>query len=268
MNKYRCPLCQEQLINENKSYRCNNGHCFDVAKEGYVNLLPVQYKHSKDPGDNKAMVDARRNFLSKGYYQPLSDKITDLCNKYTQAQSTTNILDAGCGEGFYTHQHKTPNNHVYGVDIAKSAIKIAAKKYKDCNFSVATLSKLPFEDEKFDWVYSIYAPILEEEFTRVMTNTGYFLSVTPASRHLWELKQQIYKETKLHDEDKMPIKNLSLIHQENLTYQMQFEQGADALSLLAMTPFAFKATPALLEYLAQSTNFSCQADFLIRLYKK
>jgi 23S rRNA (guanine745-N1)-methyltransferase len=263
---YRCPLCQSLLVLVNKTYRCDNNHCFDQAKEGYVNLLPVQYKHSKSPGDNKAMVDARRAFLDKGYYQPLIDEITKLHQTFCNERAT--ILDAGCGEGFYTHQHKKLTNTVYGVDIAKEAIKIAAKRYKSCEFSVATLSHLPFNDYFFDWVYSIYAPILEDEFNRVLTNKGYLLTVTPAENHLFELKSLIYREAKEHNTLKSPINNMTLVKEQRLHYQMDFDNGKDITNLLAMTPFAFKTTPELLSDLSKKTQFSCQADFLIRLYQK
>ncbi len=263
---YRCPLCKLPLSLSNNTYRCDNNHCFDQAKEGYVNLLPVQHKHSKSPGDNKAMVDARRAFLDKGYYQPLIDEITKLYQAFSDKQAT--ILDAGCGEGFYTHQHKTLTNAVYGVDIAKDAIKIAAKRYKTCDFSVATLSQLPFDDGFFGWVYSIYAPLLEEEFNRVITNKGYLLTVTPAENHLFELKSLIYREAKEHNTSKTPIERMTLVKQQRLHYQMDFDNGGDITNLLAMTPFAFKATPELLSELSKKTQFSCQADFLIRLYQK
>jgi len=263
---YRCPLCHSTLTLVSKTYRCDNNHCFDKAKEGYVNLLPVQYKHSKSPGDNKAMVDARRAFLDKGYYQPLIDEITKLYQKFGDKKAT--LLDAGCGEGFYTHRHKELANNVYGVDIAKDAVKIAAKRYKTCNFSVGTLSHLPFDDGFFNWVYSIYAPILEEEFSRVLKNEGYLLTVTPAENHLFELKSLIYREVKEHNTLKNPIENMALVKEQRLHYQMDFDNGKDITNLLAMTPFAFKTTPELLSELSKKTKFSCQADFLIRLYKK
>ena len=141
---YLCPLCQQALTLTDKTYRCVNNHSFDKAKQGYVNLLPVQFKHSKAPGDNKEMVVARRAFLDKQFYQPLVDKMLALYQQY--AKQDLPLLDAGCGEGFYTHQHKTNKNQVYGVDIAKETIKIAAKRYQDCHFSVGTLSKLSFDD--------------------------------------------------------------------------------------------------------------------------
>ena len=262
---YLCPLCKLPLLLENTTYRCSANHCFDQAREGYVNLLPVQHKHSKAPGDNKQMVQARRAFLEKEFYTPLIAHIKALYLKYGD---NGKLLDAGCGEGYYTHQHKTETNTVYGVDIAKEAIKIAAKKYKQCHFSVGTLSLLPFEDNYFDWVYSIYAPILEAEFTRALCNKGYLLTVTPAENHLKELKRLIYREANIHDTQKRPIKDLTLIVEEKLNYNINFTDQNDVMNLLSMTPFAFKASDALIEKIKTMDSFNCQADFMIRLYQK
>ena len=263
---YRCPLCQQSLTLADKTFCCSNNHSFDQAKEGYVNLLPVQHKHSKDPGDNKAMVNARRAFLDKGFYQPLVDRITALYQKY--GTDNGNVFDAGCGEGFYTHQHKLANNKVYGIDIAKNAVKIAAKRYKQCHFSVATLSHLPFDDNFFNWIFSVYAPILEQEFTRLLADDGYLLTVTPAENHLFELKSLIYRQANKHNTAKKPINALNLVTEERISYSMEFNNSDDIINLLAMTPFAFKTTDELLSDLKNKTQFSCQADFLIRLYRK
>jgi len=263
---YQCPLCQQVLKLSDKVYRCDNNHSFDQAKQGYVNLLPVQFKHSKAPGDNKAMVMARRDFLDKGFYQPLINKMLELYQKYGEQNAA--VFDAGCGEGFYTHQHKTPSNEVYGVDISKETIKVAAKRYKNCNFSVGTLSKLSFADNSFAWLVSVYAPILEAEFTRLLKNDGYLLTVTPAEKHLFELKQLIYRQAYEHDASKCPITQLTLIEEHNLTYPMNFDNSNDVLNLLAMTPFAFKATKELLTQIEAMTSFTCQADFILRLYQK
>ena len=263
---YLCPLCQQALNLAGKTYHCNNNHSFDQAKQGYVNLLPVQFKHSKAPGDNKEMVIARRAFLDKGFYQPLVDEMLRMYQEY--GENNAPLLDAGCGEGFYTHQHKTVNNNVYGVDIAKETIKIAAKRYKKCHFSVGTLSRLSFNDQYFAWLISVYAPILETEFTRLLKNGGYLLTVTPAEQHLFELKQLIYKEANEHDATKSPIRQLTLIEEQKLTYPMHFNNSDDVLNLLAMTPFAFKASKTLIADIKAMTAFTCQADFILRLYKK
>jgi 23S rRNA (guanine745-N1)-methyltransferase len=263
---YRCPLCQKALLLTDKSYHCENKHSFDKAKQGYVNLLPVQFKHSKEPGDNKAMVQARRAFLDKGFYQPLVDNMLALYQKYSN--KSTAVFDAGCGEGFYTHQHKTLDNSVYGVDIAKETIKIAAKRYQNCFFSVATLSDLPFTDGQFGWLTSVYAPILETEFTRILEDNGYLLTVTPAENHLFELKSLIYRQANKHDVSKQVIEQLTLVEEQRLNYPMSFSNSEDVLNLLAMTPFAFKASAEIIEQLTQLKNFTCQADFVLRLYQK
>lgn len=263
---YLCPICQQPLAFAQNRYCCANHHSFDQAKEGYVNLLPVQFKHSKEPGDNKAMVNARRAFLEQGYYQPLAERLVSLYQQFANTQGL--MLDAGCGEGYYTAQHNAINNQVFGIDIAKEAIKKAAKKYQQCQFSVGTLSHLPFADENIHWLLSIYAPILEAEFTRVLTKGGYLLTVTPAKKHLHELKALIYQNTLEHDEQRQPIKALSLVHQETLHYQMTLKTGIDTLNLLSMTPFAFKASEQVKQQLAANHHFDCQVDFLIRLYRK
>lgn len=268
--QYTCPLCSLALVKHDNAFRCKNKHSYDQAKENYLNLLPVQFKHSKNPGDNKAMVNARRAFLEQGYYQPLVERLLALYQQkvISETESPAVILDAGCGEGYYTHQHKYGNNAVYGVDIAKEAIKKAGKKYQQCHFSVATLSKLPFNDDFFSWIISVYAPILEQEFTRVLMPGGFLLTVTPAKQHLMQLKEYIYNDAKEHNEDKLPIEHLTLIHQENVTYPMTLKSGQDTINLLSMTPFAFKASPNVIEKLTAKGNFTCQADFLIRLYQK
>jgi len=263
---YRCPLCQQKLTFNDKAYYCENNHSFDQAKQGYVNLLPVQFKHSKSPGDNKDMVLARRAFLDQGFYQPLVNKMLELYRKYGQQDGP--LLDAGCGEGFYTHQHKTALNKVYGVDIAKETIKISAKRYQNCHFSVGTLSKLSFTDGYFAWLVSVYAPLLETEFTRILKTDGYLLTITPAEQHLFELKALIYRQANEHDVSKSPIKNLKLVEEQKLTYPMHFNNSDDVLNLLAMTPFAFKASKEIIKEIQAMTEFTCQADFILRLYKK
>jgi len=264
--QYLCPICQQALSLTGASYTCASHHSFDQAKEGYVNLLPVQYKHSKDPGDNKAMVNARRAFLNKGFYQPLIEKMVSLYQEFGDPNQA--VFDAGCGEGYYTHQHKLATNTVYGIDIAKNAVRIAAKRYKECFFSVGTLSQLPFSDDFFSWVISIYAPILEAEFSRVLKTGGYLVTVTPAENHLYELKELIYRDAKKHDTSKTPVKSLTLCNEQRINYTMNFDNSDDLINLLAMTPFAFKTSDNLLAQLKAMDTFNCQADFLIRLYKK
>lgn len=73
-----CPLCSAALGEVDNGVACPAGHRFDRARQGYLNLLPVQHKKSLDPGDNAAMVEARRQFLGAGHYAPLARRLAEL----------------------------------------------------------------------------------------------------------------------------------------------------------------------------------------------
>ncbi|TLU61304.1 23S rRNA (guanine(745)-N(1))-methyltransferase [Thalassotalea litorea] len=265
--QYLCPLCNHPLHLDNKTFKCENNHSFDVAKEGYVNLLPVQFKHSKDPGDNKQMVNARRAFLENEFYAPLRNKLLELYQNFNEFDANT-VLDIGCGEGYYTSSHKMENNHVYGIDIAKNAIRIAAKKYRDCHYSVASIAQLPFANESIDWAYSVYAPIKVEEFHRIIKAGGYLLVVSPGARHLWQLKSLIYRTPQPHDETCPDMSGFELIEETRLAYEMSMPTIDDRFNLLTMTPFAFKSSDDLTRALTQAEQFVCETDFMIRLFKR
>lgn len=128
---YSCPLCHAPLSRRDNSYICPLRHQFDLAKEGYVNLLPVQFKRSRDPGDSAEMMQARRAFLDAGHYQPLRDAISD----FLSVAAPERLLDIGCGEGYYTHAFAAIAAHCWGLDVSKSAIRAAARRYPQVNFA-------------------------------------------------------------------------------------------------------------------------------------
>ncbi len=266
---YQCPLCGEALEPHSSCFACANNHRFDIAKEGYVNLIPANKKRSKNPGDNTEMMQARRRFLDAGHYQPLMDRVLQLAQEYLP-ESNANILDIGCGEGYYTHQFKDrlpEDTQVYGVDISKVAVRYAAKRYSDCHFSVASSYSLPLLADSLDLIVKIYAPCQHEELYRCLHQNGYILTVTPAPRHLYQLKSLIYTDVRLHDDQPEIINNFNIIHSENIGYNMLLS-GSEALDLLQMTPFAWKAQKNIKDSVLAADSFNCEADFSITIYKK
>ena len=168
---FRCPVCGGPLDREERVYRCADRHSYDIAKEGYTYLLPPNQKHSADPGDDKAMSAARRDFLSKKYYAPL---LNTLCSRILPLVGEHPvILDAGCGEGYYTAgiraaltaAGKTPA--IAGIDISKSILRLAAKREKQVEFAVASCYHLPFADETADLLLDCFSPLAIDEFRRV-----------------------------------------------------------------------------------------------------
>ena len=188
-NIFRCPVCKAEFSKEQNSLVCENGHRFDISASGYVNLLPVQKKNSKVPGDSKEMVASRRNFLSKGYYEPLKDAVVKEISKIGKGV----VFDCGCGEGYYTGGIAEVSEAAFGIDISKTAVEKAAKKYKNAFFAVASAYDLPVKSESVDTVCDIFAPLSAEEFRRILVPGGYFLYVVPAEKHLMKMKEILYE---------------------------------------------------------------------------
>ena len=117
MNLLMCPVCRQTLSLTDQTWRCLNHHSYDVATQGYVNLHVVQHKHSKNPGDTAESVQARRAFLSAGFYAPLQQAVVEKI----RALKIETLLDIGCGEGYYTAAMQAEVQQCVGMDIAKNA---------------------------------------------------------------------------------------------------------------------------------------------------
>ncbi len=265
---YQCPLCQSPLsfILEHKQLGCANNHRFDQAKQGYFNLLPVQRKKSKEPGDSKEMIAARESFLTANHYQPLAENLKVLIAELVLKHSK--LLDIGCGEGYYSRQ-VNPNDHFisYGFDISKPAVIKAAKKHQTGSYSVASSEEMPFQSETIDAAFKVYAPVNELELHRIMKSGGYFINVTPAPRHLWQLREFIYEEVREHATQDTLFTGLEKMSSQQLSYQIT-PSPEDRLRLLDMTPFAWKANGDARRKISERHDLAIELDFLITVFKK
>ncbi len=249
MNCLRCPLCHELLVENIPGLACANRHQFDRAREGYFHLLPVQYKGSRDPGDGKLQLQARRRFLRAEFFAPLKHKLQSLL-----PENTNQLLDIGCGEGYFTAAFADvlPNADIYGLDISKTGIKLAAKSAgkdtlnKKLIYTVASSIDLPFVDASMDVITRIYAPSKDEELQRVLKPTGLLIIVTPGEHHLLALRQRIYAEIRPHPAPETP-KGFKEIECYEVQGELNLPAGEYAEALLAMTPFAWRITSALRE---------------------
>lgn len=234
---YHCPKCREDLLIKEKALICKNNHSFDIAKEGYVNLLLAHQKNSLSPGDTKEMIVARDKFLETGHYDFLIENIVlldSLKNRLFQ-----NVLDIGCGSGFYIHWLK--NNmqamRAVGSDVSKEAIKFAAKKYTMVDFVVNNSFNLSFKQSFFDLIVSIFSPFSSSEIERILAKSGLFVLVRPAENHLLELYEffGIPRKNKRYPD----FKKLKCIESKEI--QGKISMSHEDLSLLIqMTPLFWK----------------------------
>lgn len=272
MSNFICPVCSEPLMIKGKSYICKKKHSFDISSKGYVNLLPANKKHSSNPGDDKLMVVARNNFLSLGYYIHLKEALENLCEKY--AKSNVNILDCGCGEGYYTQgvyeklSENGKNVQIQGIDISKDAVGLAAKRVQNGQFAVASSFHLPVEKKSIDILINCFSPLCIKEFTRVLKKNGIFLYVVPAPKHLWQLKEALYEnpyENPLKEEQYEGFKLIETVKAEK---EIFIDNNKDINNLFAMTPYVYRSPKEAREVLLKAENLFVNAHFIIYVYKK
>lgn len=266
MKDLRCPLCHQILLQNTQGLACANRHQFDRAKEGYFNLLPVQNKHSREPGDAKEQLLARRQFLQAGFFASLKERLNELL-----PATTSTLLDIGCGEGYFTAGFSAalPQAQVYGIDIAKAGVRLAAKAAKNnagLLYGVASSFDLPFSDDSIDVVTRIYAPSKDSELCRVIKPGGKLVIVTPGENHLLGLRTRIYKEVRPHSRPASP-EGFVLGECHRLEGDLQVSERDMRAALLAMTPFAWKLAPALRDAILD-TELQDTMDFTISIYNK
>ncbi|MFI8479735.1 putative RNA methyltransferase [Pseudomonas sp. NPDC078700] len=238
-----CPICQGALSQADKTMVCPANHRFDRARQGYLNLLAVQHKNSRDPGDNLAMVEARRRFLDGGHYAPLAERLAQLAASYAPNQ----WLDIGCGEGYYTAQiaQRLPGAQGYALDISREAVKRACKRAPEIEWVVASMARLPLADASCQLLASVFSPLDWQEAKRVLATQGGLLRMGPTRGHLMELRQKLYDEVRDYDDEKhleLIPEGMQLGHSETLSFTLKVETEQARADLLAMTPHGWRAS--------------------------
>ncbi|NCB62247.1 MAG: methyltransferase domain-containing protein, partial [Clostridia bacterium] len=261
----------EQTGRGERAYACPNGHSYDLAKEGYVHLLPANRMHSKTPGDDKGMAAARSRFLSQGFYRHLLDKLCQLAVEHTP--DSPSVLDAGCGEGYYTagidqalaEAGRMPR--MAGVDLSKPSLRWAAKREKDVEFAVASVYRLPVADASVDLLLNCFSPLALEEFRRVLKPGGVFLYVVPAADHLWELKEVLYEKPYPNTEEESPYEGFEYLGIEKAERTIHLEGSGPIRDLFGMTPYAWKTPKEGIARLDALTKLDVQAAFRIHMFR-
>lgn len=258
-----CPKCKEKLEKEDHQYRCPRGHSFDIAKRGYINLVLGSHKAS---GDDLAMVKARTTFLSHGYYQPLCERLIHLVKELKPSI----IIDAGCGEGYYTNQidKGVKDIQFYGFDLSKYAIDEACKAKSNVFYSVCSIANLPLPDSSVDGIVSIFAPIDLDENLRVLKKGGYFIKVGPGAKHLLQLKKLLYKDVYENNIEKEMDKRMEIVLEETISYEIEIHGSDDIWALFQMTPYYWKTSKEASESLKKATKLTTQIEFHIQISKK
>ena len=261
-----CPICENTLCRQDRSLVCPENHSFDIARQGYVNLLPVQRRHSAHPGDTREQVLSRREFLEGGFYAPIADALISAAEQY---EAFGPVLDVGCGEGYYcTRLARAINAELVGLDISKDAVRYAAGKYKDARWLCATAARIPVEDGGVGLLTSLFAITLPEEFHRVLREDGLFFQVLAAQDHLLGLKKIIYEELVFRDKDTVPeLPGFALLESIPIRFSFTLE-GKQVQNLFAMTPHLFRVSKAGADRLRETQSLTDTASCVLNVFRR
>lgn len=266
MNILICPVCKNELFFENKTAKCENNHCFDLAKEGYVNLLSA-HKSGDSTGDNKEMAKSRRDFLEKGFYSPLASAVGDFIEKYTA--DGDGVLDICCGEGYYTsYLAQKYNRDFYGFDLSKNMVRLAAKRNCGAKFFVANIASIPIKSNSVKLAFHLFAPFHSAEFSRILSDDGVIVTAIPGKEHLFGLKKVLYDEPYYNDEKAPATENLELIDKIRVKNTIELDSKQDIKALFQMTPYYYHTPSEGMNRLDMLENLSTDIEFVLLVYKK
>lgn len=274
-----CPIDGQRLESHEKQLVCGNGHSFDIARQGYVNLLPVQHKRSKQPGDSKEMVVARTEFLDSGVYQPIVNKLVEITLAQITVDKEVCLMDAGCGEGYYLdHIFNTLENKdsdgdfsFIGLDISKDAIISATKRNKQISWIVGTNRQPPVVDASVDIILCMFGFQSFEGFNKVLKSGGKIVLVEPGPDHLKELREVIYSEVKRSDpQDLSHVEHsgYSLVDSQKLKFKTGMINNVQIKHLLLMTPHFHRAKKEGREAAGTLRELDLTVDVVFRVFEK
>ena len=264
--KLLCPICGEELNLTGKQYVCSRNHSFDVARQGYVNLLTVQQKHSLNPGDTREQVLSRREFLEAGFYAPIAEALI------AEAKALGiggQILDVGCGEGYYSSRLADAlEAPLTGLDISKEAVRCAAAKYKGKQWLCATAAHIPVEEGSVSLLTSLFALTLPQEFARVLKEDGFYFQVLAAEDHLLGLKGIIYDQLNFKEKNTVPeLPGFELVKSVPIRFSFTVE-GQQIQNLFSMTPHVFRIGKEGAERLRKTEILTDTASCVLNIYRR
>lgn len=270
MQFFTCPVCKKRFTQKERSLVCENGHCFDLSKKGYVNLLRPSKSGGVRHGDDKLMVAARTAFLGAGFYDTLRDAVTEAVSSHAKENAV--ILDAGCGEGFYTSHIRSALSEkkalVYGIDVSKDAVHAASVRDKALRLAVASIFDIPVENESIDIMVNLFAPYDASEFSRVLKRNGLLVRVFPRERHLWELKTAVYDVPYENEIDTLALNGFTLLEKRALAFPLMLEKQEYIDTLFKMTPYYYKTSREGQAKLRALASLQTHAEFLLAVYRK
>ena len=265
----KCPVCGEDVYrtDDKKSLYCTGQkrHCFDFSSDGYVNLSRV------GGGDSKQAINARKSFLSQDYYLPIAQKIREVVTRTAGRDKI--LLDAGCGEGYYTNILAEACSGILGFDLSKFGVMAASKSAKkqgieNTFYATASVFELPVKDGCVDCVVNIFAPCAQDEYLRVLADGGYLIVVGAGPDHLMGLKKVLYDNTYENKERADLPTHCELVDRITYGFEIEVEGRENIDALFSMTPYYWRTSESDKDKLLACDRLKTRVEFEIYVYQK
>lgn len=268
----RCHICGAEVrISENGASLVCKGerrHCCDFAASGYVNMCSPSQSGG---GDGKAAVRARSAFLGTELYRPAAEKLTEALSLRCPRGGL--VVDAGCGEGYYSTFVAKAGYSVFGADLSKFAVDAASKRagregLNNAFFAAASVFALPLADGSADAVINVFAPCAEDEYLRVLKDGGTLAVAYAGEKHLLGLKRAVYDNAYENVGRADLPKKMKLVDELRANYEIELTSEEQIMNLFSMTPYYWRTSPSDAEKLRGMQSLSTEVDIVIAVYEK
>lgn len=269
-----CPKCHEILTEDGRNWRCADGHSYDTAKQGYVNLLLVDQKKSKHPGDDMDMVRARADFLDGGDYLPISDALNTLLAEQLGETKDQKMLDIGCGDGWYTVRMAagvSALGQITGLDISRDAVRYATRRDKSIRWIVASGARPPLQAKSQNAIVTLFTPLMPQGLEHALTDDGVVITASTGANHLSQLRERIY--TQVNEDHWSPVSAMqsagfACTAEQHVRFTFRPADNDALLNLLNMTPHRWKVAPEKADALKDMEPFDIEVDVTLHAFRR
>jgi len=258
-NLMKCPRCGKKIRFHGGGLVCKWEHRFDISSKGYVNMLQ---ENRALKGYDKAFFQSRRRIFEAGYYAHLVEAVTETAARYVKDLDSVTVVDAGCGEGFYSLavqrylEESAAAGQVLAFDIAADAIKTAAKSEEPVKWMVADITNIPVKDGAADVVLDVFTPANYGEFSRILAENGVVIKVIPGANHMRQLREAAADQLRNKDYSNEEVLDYFLEHfhlAERFSVSRTLPVSGENLEdLVRMTPLLFDVDKHALDLSAVS----------------
>lgn len=261
-----CPHDGAPLQCVDRMLRCAHGHTFDISRQGYVNLIPVAQKASRQPGDSVSMVQARARVLNTGLFAPVALALERLV---AEAPGSL-VADSGCGDGWFSSRvaNAEPQRRLLAFDVSKHAVKAAAQRRAGFASAVASGKALPLAQGTVDTLLCVFGFPFWQHWADWQTAGQRVITVDPASDHLLELRQIIYADVRRHA---APNHAPALVEAYRRRDDIELRAQAPVenwLDLLEMTPHGRRCSPAAREKLRHTDADQVTLNVRLQVFER